>query len=458
MTEDINFELIAKNYKFAVASKYRPLKPDEISSIPVGNNLLSKKIDGELWLAHISKVGAILFSKGGRFIKEGNVIEALKNCLPNNVNSLILAGELYVQKDERERVGDVAKAISEKDFNILSFAIFDLLNIDGKALPLNYEKKLEELQLIFNPPKNNLKVIETLKINDRNSIKEFYEKSVKKENSEGIIIRTFTDITYKVKPSISIDALVVGFTNKVNESEKVRSVLLGLKRNDDSIQLIGACGNFLGESREELYKKLVSIECESKFRHSSSDGNLYRFVKPEIVLEIKCTEIQREDSSANRIRRMVLNYEDNTWQPLALKECVSLIHPVILRERSDKITDKTDVRISQLKSFMDSNQMEGKVLPIELLKSKVLDRKVWIKDGKNGISIRKIITMQTFKSKLWAGWPEWIVFYSDYSLGRKSPLDRKLKTARSLDEANSIVEKLIESNIKKGWIIKKTPK
>ena len=108
MTEDINFELIAKNYKFAVASKYRPLKPDEISSIPVGNNLLSKKIDGELWLAHISKVGAILFSKGGRFIKEGNVIEALKNCLPNNVNSLILAGELYVQKDERERVGDVA--------------------------------------------------------------------------------------------------------------------------------------------------------------------------------------------------------------------------------------------------------------------------------------------------------------------------------------------------------------
>ena len=107
---------------------------------------------------------------------------------------------------------------------------------------------------------------------------------------------------------------------------------------------------------------------------------------------------------------------------------------------------------------MASNQMEGKVLPIELLKSKVLDRKVWTKDGKNGISIRKIITIQTFKSKLWDGWPEWIVFYSDYSSGRKSPLDRKLKTARSLDEANSIVKKLIESNIKKGWKIKKTPK
>ena len=77
---------------------------------------------------------------------------------------------------------------------------------------------------------------------------------------------------------------------------------------------------------------------------------------------------------------------------------------------------------------------------------------MWTKDGKKGISIRKIITLQTCKSETWDGWPEWIVFYSDYSSGRKIPLERKLKTARSLDEANTVAKKLIESNIKKGWI------
>ena len=46
----------------------------------------------------------------------------------------------------------------------------------------------------------------------------------------------------------------------------IRSVLLGLKRNDDSIQLIGACGNLSSELREDLFKKLISIQCESKFR------------------------------------------------------------------------------------------------------------------------------------------------------------------------------------------------
>ena len=355
MIKEINFESIAKKYKHAVAAKYRPLKPEEISLITFGKIFVSKKIDGELWLAHINQNGATLFAKGGRFLKEGIIIESLKGCLPNNVKNLIVAGELFVQKDLRERVGDVAKAISEKDFNNLSFAIFDLITIEGKLLPLNYEKRLEELQSIFKQ-KNNLKVIETKEISDKNDLKDFYEKSVKIENAEGIIIRTGSEITYKVKPSISIDALVVGFTNKVNESKKVRSVLLGLKRNDNSIQLIGACGNLSDSLKEDLYRKLEDIECESNFRHSSSDGNLYRFVKPEMVLEVKCTEIQSEDSNANSIRRMVLEFQNNIWDPLALTDCVSLIHPVILRERLDKNSDKTDVRISQIESFLDSKK------------------------------------------------------------------------------------------------------
>ena len=73
MKEEINFESIAKQYKCAVATKYRPLKPEEINLIPSGKIFVSKKIDGELWLAHIDKDGATLFAKGGRFIKEGKI-------------------------------------------------------------------------------------------------------------------------------------------------------------------------------------------------------------------------------------------------------------------------------------------------------------------------------------------------------------------------------------------------
>ena len=53
----------------------------------------------------------VVQQKHGGFIKEGKIIESLRNCLPKNIESLILAGELYVKKENRERVGDVAKAI-----------------------------------------------------------------------------------------------------------------------------------------------------------------------------------------------------------------------------------------------------------------------------------------------------------------------------------------------------------
>ena len=71
MKQVINLESIAKKYKSTVASKYRPLKPEEIISITSGKNFVSKKIDGELWMAHIDEEGATLFSKGGDLSKKG---------------------------------------------------------------------------------------------------------------------------------------------------------------------------------------------------------------------------------------------------------------------------------------------------------------------------------------------------------------------------------------------------
>ena len=134
-----------------------------------------------------------------------------------------------------------------------------------------------------------------------------------------------------------------------------------------------------------------------------------------MVLEIKSTEIQSEDSNSNSIKRMVLDFKNNIWQPIALTNCISLIHPVIVRERHDKLSDNTDVRISQIESFLDSKLIEEKIKQIDLPKSELIERKVWTKEGKSGISIRKIITLKTSKSEIWDGQTEWIVFYSDYS-------------------------------------------
>jgi len=50
-----------------------------------------------------------------------------------------------------------------------------------------------------------------------------------------------------------------------------------------------------------------------------------------------------------------------------------------------------------------------------------------------------------------AGYPAFVVHWTDYSSNRKSPLDREVRLAPSKDEADKIAEAMIVNNIKKGW-------
>ena len=45
----------------------------------------------------------------------------------------------------------------------------------------------------------------------------------------------------------------------------------------------------------------------------------------------------------------------------------------------------------------------------------------------------------------------YVVLFSDYSAGRKEPLEQELFLCNSVDEVKSRVDKLKEENIKKGW-------
>jgi len=48
-------------------------------------------------------------------------------------------------------------------------------------------------------------------------------------------------------------------------------------------------------------------------------------------------------------------------------------------------------------------------------------------------------------------YPAFVVHWTDYSAGRKSPLTREVRPASSLDAAQLLAEGMIEANIKKGW-------
>lgn len=452
---DPRLEAIARRYKAAIASRYRAIRPADIDLIPHGPCFVSPKIDGELWLAELNGDQVHLFAKGGRQLCSGPIHAALGKLSAAAAGSLVLAGELHSlgAPGRRPRVGDVASALADTgNQSDLVLTLFDVVELKGELPPVGYRDRLELLQKLLPKPLKHLRVVETEEINEPSLLAPHIKHWVDSGDAEGLVVRSSVGEIYKLKPSISIDALVVGYTTRVGALNQVRSVLLGLQRSDGTIHLLGACGNFPSEGlRQELLSDLKPLECVSNFRHSSSDGNLYRFVHPEIVLEVSCTDLQEEDSSGDPVTRWVLEHSCNGWRAVVDMPSVSLIHPVVLRKRTDKTNDSLDVRVAQLSEYVAVKNISSKAVPRELPQSKLVRRQVWSKTSKSGLAVRKLLVWSSGKEDVWAGWPSWLVHFTDYSPDRKTPLERTIRTAKSETEALALADAMVSENIKKGW-------
>ena len=65
--------------------------------------------------------------------------------------------------------------------------------------------------------------------------------------------------------------------------------------------------------------------------------------------------------------------------------------------------------------------------------------------------MRKLLLLQTHKDSLDASYPAYVVHFTDYSSGRKDPLQREVRLANTREQADAIAEQMLADNIKRGW-------
>ena len=87
----------------------------------------------------------------------------------------------------------------------------------------------------------------------------------------------------------------------------------------------------------------------------------------------------------------------------------------------------------------------------ELAPSEVIRRQVWTKTGKDKTDVRKLVVWRTNKDSTDPAYPAFVVHWTDYSAGRKTPLTREVRPVASEEAALAAAEALIADNIKKGW-------
>lgn len=458
---DSGLKAMVSGYKRVVASRYRGLTPEDLDLYcPPGELHVSPKVDGEIWFAVFEGDEHALVNPKGRVLHGAiPVLKEMAAVLKRSEGRTVIAGELFaVNTQRRPRVRDVGSALGGEaaaDVAKLGFMAFDLLQGgDGEAqMPLEtYALKLEVLRRLFDGGKR-AQAIRTELVSGADDVRRLYEEWVDSGKSEGLVLRSADGRAHKVKPALDVDAVVLAYTERREDRTQIRSLLLGLIRDDGQTQVIGEVGGgFSDDKRRDMLTLLESHLTTSTYRIPDRAGALYRFVKPEVVIEIRIGDVQSDDAKGDPRPRMVLNYEQGVgWKAVRPMPGVSIIHPRFVRVRDDKAVNATDVRMAQVLDRCIVDAVEQTVQAVDLDASTMLRREVYTKESKGKVAVRKLVMWKTNKESVDPSYPAFVVQWTDYSATRKDPLKREVRLAPSEEEANRIAEAMIVKNIKKGW-------
>ena len=425
LTDVALFDYI-KGYRRRVVAGYRSLLPEEIPTrLSAEPMYVSPKIDGELWFLVMNAREVFLTNPKGRLIVGDVPLLREAKEFANRAKGLtVIAGELFAaQKEGRPRVGEVSASMAggqDAAVNRLGFAAFDLVMGGDEAAEMpvdNYGDKLAVLERILKGGKR-VKAVRTEKVGTPDKVTELFAEWVESGKAEGLVARGESGIA-KVKPSFTLDAVIIGYTVRAENPAQVRSLALALMRSGEQFQYIAACGNMPEKTREEMLELLKGSEVSSNWRLTRGDGALFRMVEPTHVLEVKATDVIDTESDGEPLRQMVLEFDGEAgWQAIRKLPAASLLFPVYVRIRDDKQVNETDIRIDQLLERCYVKDVDKSAEVVTLEKSELLRREVYTKRSKKGTAVRKLVMWKTNKEKADDNYPAYVIHFTDYSAGR----------------------------------------
>lgn len=450
-------------YKRGVASRYDALLPEEVDERMIKDSgyYVSPKIDGEQWCLVIDGDDVFFANPNGRVLAgDIPVLAEARKLAKRAVGITVVAGELYATRESgRSRHGDLATALGSDESGAgadrVSFAAFDIVwGGDGQArMPLGpYEDRLALLRRLLDGAER-LRPVKTEEVGDIAQIDALYGDWAADGKAEGLVVRPKNiPKVYKVKPSVTVDAAVIGYTLSSVDNGRCGSLLMALIREDGQFQIIGHCGNLGSEdARREWLERVKPLECDSNYSEANSRGAMFQLVRPELVIEVRISDVQAENTSGDIVPRMVLAHDEGAWVARQRMPGVSVLHPRLERLREDKKPIAADVPMRQVLDRVLLPDADKAAAAADLPKSEILRREVYTKVSKGQTAVRKLVMWKTNKQAVDPAYSAFVVHFTDYSAGRKDPLKRTVRLAPTLELAKKIADEIIDKEIKKGW-------
>jgi hypothetical protein len=446
MVQD-NIKQILRSYKLNQASKYIPVRGDEILTkvFECEKYSISTKYDGHLCFIVKDKSGVHLLNFNGEPFERKDLIDESITLLDKEG---ILVGEIFNYKEnERTRSFDLVKNIKNSD-SLIKIVVFDLINYDG----ISYEKSLwvekkELIDKLFLKGKNIFS-IEEIEVSSRKDIQTEFDDRVINKNQEGLIIRGFNGPIFKIKPKLTFDFVVLGYSLGYSDNfNLLKELLFGIIIEKGEFLIIGKVGGgFTIEQRTSLLEGLQNLKVDSNLIEPSGSKTPFTFIKPEKVIEVESVDIVN-NTSDQIIKKSVIKFDKNKYSKIDIKPSVSLISPVFKGFRDEKKVEADQVGLVQITRLIE---LKNEITETSnKSNSKILKKEIYFKEMKGVMMVKKYFLWDTNSST--EDYPKFVFYKIDYSPSRGDKLQRDIKVSNNKSQIEKIFSDQIETDIKKGW-------
>ena len=440
----------AIKYKRQTASRYLPIDAAEMTSKIMEADFysVSTKLDGHLYLLGFDGKDLELINHGGNSITDLPLLSEALGLLKANCKDVLLAGELYLYTEgKRTRSFDLSAALADKSPDI-RFAAFDIISLDGAAVSLDVKALDEKLNALL-AGGTSVHPVNSSVVESRKDMVALYEDRVVKSGNEGLVIRSDNGPIYKVKPLITLDAVILGYAEgEGGRAGMLKEVLVGLNTGPNEYLLLTKVGNgYTEDERKQLFTELATNKVDSSYIEASGSNVAFTMVAPTQVIEFSCLDVFSENSKGS-IRKMKISFKEGSYTALGKQPMASVIAPVYVKMRTDKKADTEDTGLTQITKIvmLDTGSAEKEILK----NSEVIAREVYVKASKGMKMVRKFMLWKTNKEHS-DEYPAYVYHYTDFSAGRAEMLKKEIKVSNSKKQIEEIFAAEVLANVKKGW-------
>lgn len=448
----------AQDYKRRLSGRFRAISGSDIGKIPAGRGtFVSRKYDGEFCLVVYDGKNIISLHPSGT-VRTGLpcLDEAATKLKKAKVGSCMLAAEYYLldtaaESRSLEQVLHVLRTpASKKALDGLGLAVFDVVELEGKPVAAA-TKVFEQLDKWFGKGKN-VHPVEHKPANKNETIMETYLDWVIGEGAEGLVVRNDKGDYYKVKLRHNLDVAIIGFSEGTeNRKGLLHDLLVAVVRPDGTFQeLTRVGGGFSETDRKEILKDLKKQVVPSEYVAVNNDYVAYDMIKPGPVIEISCLDMIAERSKGGPVNRMVLEWTGKKYAALSRMPLVSVISPQYVQLRDDKEAGPEETSINQVTDQVKVEDAAKSADTTKLKPSKLIERTVYTKVMKENTMVRKLLLWKTNKDET-PDFPAFVVYLTDFSPNRKTPLERDIKVASTEKVARDLFKQMADKNFIGGW-------